>query len=50
MFSLPAPQGGQVDGTCDEHPILLPGDTALAFRNFLWALYALYVHCVAVES
>ncbi|KAI0081543.1 hypothetical protein K474DRAFT_1656325 [Panus rudis PR-1116 ss-1] len=40
MFQLP--QGGQVaDGTSDQQPLVLPGDTVREFKNFLWALYAL---------
>lgn len=40
MFELP--QGDlEVDGRSDTHPLILPGDSVEAFKNFLWALYAL---------
>ncbi|KAI9573681.1 hypothetical protein HD554DRAFT_2012970 [Boletus coccyginus] len=40
LFTLP--QGNiTVEGTSDDNPIVLHGDTAEEFRNFLWSLYAL---------
>ncbi|KAF8073948.1 hypothetical protein FPV67DRAFT_1446784 [Lyophyllum atratum] len=40
MFTLP--QGGlDAEGRSDENPIVLSGDTAAEFRNFLWSFYAL---------
>ncbi|KAF5382445.1 hypothetical protein D9615_002716 [Tricholomella constricta] len=40
MFTLP--QGGlDTEGRSDENPIVLSGDTASEFRNFLWTFYAL---------
>lgn len=42
LFTLP--QGGHApEGSSDERPIYLRGDNANQFRNFLWAMYALYV-------
>ena len=29
------------EGMSDGNPIILSGDSAQAFKNFLWALYAL---------
>ncbi|KAI0345959.1 hypothetical protein BDW22DRAFT_1324730 [Trametopsis cervina] len=39
MFELP--QGEHVDGSSDDHPIHLDGETVAEFKNFLWILYAL---------
>ncbi|KAG5645983.1 hypothetical protein DXG03_004584 [Asterophora parasitica] len=40
MFTLP--QGAlDSEGRTDENPIVLSGDTASEFRNFLWTFYAL---------
>ncbi|KAF9220922.1 hypothetical protein BS17DRAFT_786220 [Gyrodon lividus] len=40
LFTLP--QGNiPVEGTSDDNPIVLQGDTTEEFRNFLWSLYAL---------
>jgi hypothetical protein len=40
LFTLP--QGDiTVEGTSDDNPIVLQGDTPEEFRNFLWSLYAL---------
>ncbi len=40
MFTLP--QGSEpAEGTSDDDPISLTGDSAEEFRNFLGALYAL---------
>ncbi|KAG6828051.1 hypothetical protein H0H92_009512 [Tricholoma furcatifolium] len=40
MFSLP--QGKlNVEGTSDDNPVILTGNTPSEFRNFLWAFYAL---------
>lgn len=39
MFELP--QGEHVDGSSDDHPIHLDGETVTEFKNFLWILYAL---------
>ncbi|KAG6332004.1 hypothetical protein ID866_7089 [Astraeus odoratus] len=49
LFTLP--QGDTPEeGTCDERPIVLQGDTPDEFRNFLWALYALPHEIMAVRS
>lgn len=40
LFTLP--QGEiAVEGTSDDNPIVLHGDTPEEFRHFLWSLYAL---------
>lgn len=40
LFTLP--QGDYaLDGSSDEHPVILRGDTVEEFRSFLWAMYAL---------
>lgn len=43
MFDLPVPQGGraELEGSSDDNPIVLTGDTVAEFKNFLWALYSL---------
>lgn len=42
MFSLP--QGRQPDeGSSDDNPVVLSGDTVSEFKHFLWSLYALQV-------
>lgn len=38
MFGLP--QGENVEGRSDDHPIVLGGETATEFKHFLFALYA----------
>jgi hypothetical protein len=43
MFTLPQ-NTIMEEGSSDANPIVLTGDTAAEFRNFLWALYALYDH------
>ena len=49
MFAIP--QGHRTEeGASDDHPIVLTGDTPAEFRNFLWALYALYVNSVHCET
>lgn len=49
MFTIP--QGhNPAEGTSDEHPIILTGDTPSEFRNFLWALYALPHELMAVHT
>jgi hypothetical protein len=41
---FPFPSGERVaEGSSDDNPIVLVGDSVVEFRNFLWALYALYV-------
>lgn len=42
MFSLPSGER-PVEGTSDNNPIVLMGDSASDFKQFLWTLYALYV-------
>ncbi|EDR13128.1 uncharacterized protein LACBIDRAFT_322584 [Laccaria bicolor S238N-H82] len=43
MFSLPQgpPSSSPSEGSSDNNPIILHGDTPSEFRHFLWALYAL---------
>jgi len=49
MFSLP--QGDKpAEGQSDDNPVILIGDTASQFRNFLWALYALPHEVLQVHS
>ncbi|KAI0287270.1 hypothetical protein BC826DRAFT_917428 [Russula brevipes] len=49
MFSLP--QGDNpAEGQSDDNPVILVGDTASQFRNFLWALYALPHELLQVHS
>lgn len=49
LFTLP--QGDiPEEGTSDERPIVLHGDTANEFRNFLWSLYALPHEIMMVRS
>ncbi|KAH9936089.1 uncharacterized protein B0H18DRAFT_972108 [Fomitopsis serialis] len=51
MFALPVPSAGDgAEGSCDENPVYLAGDTITEFRNFLWALYALPHELLAVHS
>ena len=47
MFALPIPTGDGAEGSCDDNPVYLAGDTVTEFRNFLWALYALSVSMTA---
>ncbi|KXN86490.1 hypothetical protein AN958_10004 [Leucoagaricus sp. SymC.cos] len=49
MFSLP-PGEHPVEGTSDDNPIVLTGDTAAEFRHFLWTLYALPSELSVVTS
>lgn len=39
-----------MEGTSDDNPIVLPGDTVAQFRNFLWALYALPPELMVVHT
>ncbi|KIO06138.1 hypothetical protein M404DRAFT_999360 [Pisolithus tinctorius Marx 270] len=49
LFTLP--QGDiPEEGTSDERPIILQGDTPDEFRNFLWSLYALPHEIMMVRS
>ncbi|KAH7925584.1 hypothetical protein BV22DRAFT_1033856 [Leucogyrophana mollusca] len=49
MFTLP--QGDlPAEGTSDDNPIVLHGDTVEEFRNFLWVLYALPHELSTVRS
>lgn len=49
MFTLP--QGDHPsEGTSDNNPVYLPGDTADDFRHFLWALYALPHELMVVHT
>ncbi|KIL00189.1 hypothetical protein PAXRUDRAFT_821887 [Paxillus rubicundulus Ve08.2h10] len=49
LFTLP--QGDiPVEGTSDDNPIILQGDTPEEFRNFLWSLYALPHEIMAVRG
>lgn len=52
MFTLPAPRGQSipVEGSSDDHPIVLAGDIAAEFRNLLWALYALPHELLVVHT
>ncbi|KAF8349524.1 hypothetical protein F5887DRAFT_914454 [Amanita rubescens] len=48
MFSLP--QGGKPDeGSSDDNPVVLSGDTVSEFKHFLWSLYALQVPHLPAE-
>lgn len=40
MFSLPS-RGDSGEGTSDENPVVLSGDTVEEFQALLWVLYAL---------
>ncbi|KIY71984.1 hypothetical protein CYLTODRAFT_324441, partial [Cylindrobasidium torrendii FP15055 ss-10] len=40
LFALPQRET-RIDGTSDEHPIILSGDSAVKFAHFLWTCYAL---------
>ncbi|KAL0961398.1 hypothetical protein HGRIS_006349 [Hohenbuehelia grisea] len=48
MFSLPQAQTSE--GRSDNNPIIIHGDTAAEFRDFLWALYALPPELRVVNS
>ena len=49
MFTLP--QGDQeAEGTSDSCPVHLTGETVSEFKNFLWVLYALYVHSTLMSN
>ncbi|ETW81502.1 hypothetical protein HETIRDRAFT_238605, partial [Heterobasidion irregulare TC 32-1] len=49
MFTLP--QGDNMaEGMSDGNPIILSGDSAQAFKNFLWALYALPHELIHIQS
>ena len=41
MFSLPQGEH-EIEGTSDDCPIWLQGESVSEFKNFLWVLYALY--------
>jgi hypothetical protein len=47
MFTLPGPDnsrpGQKQDGSCDDQPIVLPGQEPADFDAFLSVLYPLYV-------
>lgn len=44
---LQVPQAsGTIEGSDDEHPIVLAGDTAEQVSSLMWALYARYVQRV----
>ncbi|EKM79200.1 hypothetical protein AGABI1DRAFT_113797 [Agaricus bisporus var. burnettii JB137-S8] len=49
MFSLPSGEH-PVEGTSDDNPIILSGDTAADFRHFLWSLYALPSELILATS
>ncbi|KAH9947628.1 hypothetical protein B0H21DRAFT_821784 [Amylocystis lapponica] len=51
MFELPvAASSSGPEGSSDDNPIVLTGDTVQEFRNFLWGLYALPHELSAVHS
>ncbi|KAF8576694.1 hypothetical protein K439DRAFT_1664533 [Ramaria rubella] len=53
MFKLPAGCDIQAEGTRDDNPVVMQGDTPEQFRSLLWALYALpheVVEAGAVKS
>ncbi|KDQ62746.1 hypothetical protein JAAARDRAFT_701708 [Jaapia argillacea MUCL 33604] len=41
MFSLPSDKKGVTEGSKDDNPVFLPGDTPDQFRALLWVMYAL---------
>ncbi|VDC00415.1 unnamed protein product [Peniophora sp. CBMAI 1063] len=41
LFLVPSPGDLPQDGSSDDKPLVLHNDSAPAFRNFLWVLYAL---------
>ncbi|KZV63917.1 hypothetical protein PENSPDRAFT_757623 [Peniophora sp. CONT] len=41
LFLVPSPSSSPPDGSSDDNPLVLHDDSAPAFRNFLWVLYAL---------
>lgn len=45
MFRLPPTEpdseGRSLEGTDDDNPVVLEGDTPEQFKSLLWALYAL---------
>ena len=43
MFRLPSGENTNIEGGCDDNPVVLQGDTAEQFRSLLWGLYALWV-------
>jgi hypothetical protein len=46
MFSVPQGDGGTIEGTDDEHPLVLPGYLAYDFEQLLKVLLPQYVkHC-----
>ncbi|TFK52336.1 hypothetical protein OE88DRAFT_1627777 [Heliocybe sulcata] len=49
MFDLPQGEG-PMEGTSDESPIVLCGDSVEEFRNFLWAMYALPAELMIVHT
>jgi hypothetical protein len=48
MFLMPIGDGQHLEGT-EQNPVILTGDSVEEFRNFLWALYSLYVHQLLAE-
>lgn len=50
MFALPIPTADNAEGSSDDNPVYLAGDTVTEFRNLLWALYALSVSMTATAS
>lgn len=50
MFALPIPTADDAEGSSDDNPVYLAGDTVAEFRNLLWALYALSVSMTATAS
>lgn len=41
MFKLPSGEDTQAEGSRDNNPVVLSGDTPEQFRSLLWALYAM---------
>ncbi|CCM04935.1 uncharacterized protein FIBRA_07132 [Fibroporia radiculosa] len=52
MFKLPASSDNPlgVEGTSDDNPVHLTGDTVTEFRNFLWAHYALFPEAMDIAD
>ncbi|KZT11817.1 uncharacterized protein LAESUDRAFT_153623 [Laetiporus sulphureus 93-53] len=40
MFELPSEEDADMDGSSDDHPVVLIGDTVAEFEQFLWLLYS----------
>ncbi|KZT64283.1 hypothetical protein DAEQUDRAFT_678817 [Daedalea quercina L-15889] len=50
MFALPVPSAGDcAEGSSDQNPVYLAGDTVAEFRSLMWALYALPHELLAVH-